>query len=465
MRLGLVPNRIAVQLALLLVVSVLVATVPGGLIGYFLGPGGPRDEGPKQAGNFFAVARLLAAEPDEAARLAVIGAARVAMPGLDLTLDRRPADPAAPHATAASLGSGAPSPSGPPGSSGSPEGFARFVARELPGTTVAVEAPAPLPGAPKGPAEAARVAVTFADGAVLRATLASAPPRPFFLFGPLFGAFLFVLVGTVLLSIWAALRLTGPLRRFAAAAQDFELGSAHEPLPDQGPEEIRAAARALNALRDRVNDLVGRQSRMLAAVGHDLRTPITRLRLRTEFIDDAPLRRAFEADLDRMSAMVERTLTFLRTGETATRREPIDLGALLHTIVDEFAELGGSVDCEAAPQILVCGDEDTLRRAFSNLIENGLKFGSGVAVRLRDLEGRAIVEIEDDGPGIPAAERERMLEPFVRGDAARSATAGDGFGLGLAIATAIVAGHGGRLELADAVPHGLRVRVDLPKAR
>jgi signal transduction histidine kinase len=282
-----------------------------------------------------------------------------------------------------------------------------------------------------------------------------------------------VLVGTLvlastlaLLSLWAARRLAAPLTRFAEAANQFTVDGLHHELREEGPFEIERAARALNEMRARIKSLVDDRTRMLAAVGHDLRTPITRLLLRAEDIVDPALRRRFIADLRNLSGMIESALSFLR--EQTVRSEVVrtDLSSLLQSVCDNFADVGARVDFVGPLRYLVDCDPDQIARAMTNLIENAVKFGRSAIVRLKSATAHTIeIEVEDNGPGIPDAEKEKVFEPFYRADAARRSNERGGFGLGLSIARAIAKAHGGSLTLADATPSGLVARFSFPTKR
>jgi signal transduction histidine kinase len=233
-------------------------------------------------------------------------------------------------------------------------------------------------------------------------------------------------------------------------------------LPETGPEEIQQVARALNRMRDRIAGLLADRTRMLSAIGHDLRTPITRLRLRAEFIEDEHPRLDILKDLDRMNRMVNSALTYLRDGSDSEKPIPIDLPALLRTVGDNFIDVGEKVSYEGVEHLSVTARPDALVRAVENLVENALKYGSQAVLRSgREDATRVYVEVEDDGIGIASEQREAMLQPFVRGDAARNSQAG-GFGLGLSITASIARSHGGELLLSTGKMGGLVARLVLP---
>src|SRR5262249_16952954 len=182
--------------------------------------------------------------------------------------------------------------------------------------------------------------------------------------------------------------------------------------------------------------------------GHDLRTPITRLRLRSEFIEDEALRRQMLSDLDRMRSMVESVLVFLRDGHAQESETPVDLASSLQTICDEFADTGHAVAYVGPDHRVMTARPDALHRAVTNLIDNAVRYGGGNAVvRLAETPMSVTIAIEDEGPGIPDAQQDAMFEPFVRGDAARSMNEDTRFGPGLAVPPAGIGAHGGTPRL------------------
>lgn len=305
------------------------------------------------------------------------------------------------------------------------------------------------------------IAVGMPDGEWL--LLDEPPPPPPPPVGPFTASLIFGAVSVVLLGLWAARTLVRPLRSLAVAARDFDIESEPHPLVDAGPEEVRVASRAFDAMRERIRVLVEDRTGMLAAMGHDLRTPITRLRLRSEFVADDALRTEFLRDLGLMNDMIEGALTYLREGRHHEKPGLVDLAALLATICDQFEDMGHRVVYQGPDHLVRRLRPQALGRAFTNLVDNATKFGSETTVRLiARTEGACRIEVEDDGPGIPPEDREAMLRPFARGDAARNLDNPTGFGLGLAIVRAVVEGHRGRLTLETGAAGGLRVVVELP---
>lgn len=262
--------------------------------------------------------------------------------------------------------------------------------------------------------------------------------------------------------VWGAHRMTRPLRRFAEAADRLGLESEQPPLPEHGSRELRQATRAFNRMTARIRRLVDDRTLLLAAVSHDLRTMLTRLRLRAEFIEDREQREKAAADLDEMNAMLDATLAFARDEAADERPVPVDLAALLRSLVADLADAGRSTSFDGPPGLAVSGRPVALRRLFENLLGNALRYGREAGATLRRLdEGRVEVLIDDRGPGIPQALRERVFDPFFRIEGSRSRETG-GSGLGLAVVRAIVQRHGGTIRLEDRPGGGLRVRVTLP---
>jgi signal transduction histidine kinase len=308
------------------------------------------------------------------------------------------------------------------------------------------------------------LAIRLQDGEVITTRILAGPPPP--RFGPVTLTLLFIAISMTLLGLWAARALTSPLRAFAKAAEGFNLDAAFAPLPERGPHEIRSAARAFNQMRDRIKHLIEDRVRMLAAVGHDLRTPITRLRLRSEFVEDEALRGRMLSDLDQMKAMVEAVLVYLRDGRSQESLTKIDLATSLQTIADQFADqfahLGHDVRYAGPDHAAILARPDALHRAIANLVDNAVRYGGKALIRLAVAPAAVTITIEDDGPGIPDADKASMLEPFRRGEAARTMDSATGFGLGLSIARAVVEAHGGTLTLANREPCGLAATITLP---
>ncbi|MQR99572.1 ATP-binding protein [Gluconobacter aidae] len=284
-------------------------------------------------------------------------------------------------------------------------------------------------------------------------------------------AFLVMSIAGSAMIVWATQRLIAPVRTLANAAEALGRDVHTAALPENGPSEIRRAAIAFNTMAMRIRRFVTDRTLMLTAIGHDLRTPITRLKLRAEFIDDEELRNKVLADLDEMEAMVSATLAFGRDSASAEPIVSLDLRALLQTIMDEAAE---SVPDKADDlfyeppnvPVRIKARSVALKRALNNLILNALKYGGSAHVTLipatnpGEKDNVVRILIEDDGPGLPENELERVFEPFVRIESSRNRETG-GSGLGLSIARTILHGQGGNVRLENRPSGGLRVIVTL----
>jgi signal transduction histidine kinase len=304
------------------------------------------------------------------------------------------------------------------------------------------------------------LAAKLPDGAIYTAQMALAPPPPRIV-GPVSLTILFVVVSVGVLALWASRSLKKPLSSLASAAEDFRIDGDAPALPERGPQEIRAVADAFNRMQARVKRLVEERTRLLAALGHDLRTPITRMRLRCEFIKDDAARGPMLADLDQMKSMVESALVFLRDGQTPEPVSMIDVASSLQTICDQFTDMRHDVTYEGPGHVTIAARHDALHRAVTNLVQNAVDYGGRAVVRLTDTADAVTIAVEDDGPGI--IDKNAAFEPFVRGDAARNMDHSTGFGLGLSIARAVVEKHGGTLALHDRAPTGLTAMIVLPR--
>jgi signal transduction histidine kinase len=304
------------------------------------------------------------------------------------------------------------------------------------------------------------IEVASANGVVLRATLPPGLPQEPTLTPIVGGAMLAVAVSVVLLLLWATKALTAPLSRFADAAEQFGREFEYRILPEQGPEEIRKASRAFNQMGTRIKRLIEDRTNMLAAISHDLRTPITRLRLRSEFVKDEMLRSAMLKDLEQLTEMVRSALAFLRDSRIVGAMTNFDLAELLRTICAQFVDIGQEVTYAGEDHKIITGRPDAISRAVTNLVENALKFGTKASITLHTLvDGSVAIDVLDNGPGISDPDPERLLRPFVRGDNARTLTPQSGFGLGLTIASSIIEAHGGELTLTNRKPSGLAARL------
>ncbi len=268
------------------------------------------------------------------------------------------------------------------------------------------------------------------------------------------------------LSLYALRFITAPLSSIATAARSFRLPTADDaPIDAKGPREIAEVAEALNDMRKRVSTLVNERTQMLAAISHDLRTPLTRLRLRSERLADAGLRDSMMRDIATINDMLSETLAYLRDGGRSESSQLVDLPSMMQTICAEFVDIGFDVSYEGPDRLAFVCRVDALSRAVTNVVDNATKHGTTVAVLLHMVDERtAQIEISDDGPGIPASLRSKVFEPFFKADSARRSSGG-GFGLGLSIARDIASRHDGGIELLDNDPSGLKVRLTIRMRR
>ena len=273
---------------------------------------------------------------------------------------------------------------------------------------------------------------------------------------------LVLLVSVAVLAALAVRALTRPLAVLAAAAGELGRDIRRPPLDEKGPLEVQRAARAFNTMQERLIRYIEDRNRILAAISHDLKTPITRLRLRTELLDDAPLKEKFLLDLDDMQRMAQASLDFLRGGEDSEPIAPMDLNALLESLQEDAEDVGHAVSISgAASQPLRCRPL-ALKRCLTNLVDNALKYGQSAEIAVADAATRLRLIVRDRGPGIPAAELERVFEPFYRLEGSRSRDTG-GTGLGLSIARNIARAHGGELSLRNHPQGGLEAVLELPR--
>lgn len=314
---------------------------------------------------------------------------------------------------------------------------------------------------PRKEADLHKVVIVLPDQSMVSARISMNRRQPPMWGNPWTMTLLLALISVALLGFWAARALTAPLASFAKAAESFSLDS-DEPLSERGPEEIRLLARALNRMRSRISGLINDRTKMLAAISHDLRTPITRMRLRCEFVEDEVQRNRMLADLNQMHSMLNSVLSFLRNGRKLEAMTLVDVASILELVSDQFIDMGYKVAYSGPQHVMATVRPDDLLRAVTNLVENAVKFGTETTIRFTTTAQHLTIDIEDNGPGICDADKANVLEPFVRGDDARNMDEATGFGLGLSIARTIVLAHGGELSLHDHAPQGLIVRIALP---
>ena len=305
------------------------------------------------------------------------------------------------------------------------------------------------------------VAVRLPDGDPLLFRVIRSPrgaPLPRHLF---FDLTLLVLILVIVLYA-AARNITRPLSALARAADRVGRGAREEPLPERGARELRRAAHAFNTMQDRLRRYFDSRTRVLAAMSHDLKTPLTRLRLQVETLDDPPLAQRIGRELDEMEAMVREALALFRGIDDGEPAVPVDLNGLLDKVREEFADMGGNVTVAGRAAQPLRGRPQTLKRCLTNLVANAIKFGSRADIEIADGPVVAI-RVRDRGPGLPEGELERVFEPFYRLESSRNRDSG-GTGLGLTIARDIAQAHGGTLSLRNLSSGGLEAELLLPRA-
>ncbi|MDD5037338.1 MAG: ATP-binding protein [Methylococcaceae bacterium] len=276
----------------------------------------------------------------------------------------------------------------------------------------------------------------------------------------------FFIIGIMAAIAWLVVRLAlRPLQRMMQAAESFGRNIAHPPIDESGPTEVRRAAQAFNTMQKQIRAYMAERTQILAAVTHDLKTPMTRMRLRLENCTDEALKDKLRADLAAMQSLVEEGLELARSLDTVESMQLIDLDALLQSLCDDLDESGLDVAYQGTADqgIVVTGQPNALRRVFENLIDNAIKYGQHARVRLERRDDTAWVSVRDSGPGIPQEQLENVFRPFVRLEASRSRETG-GTGLGLAIAVNLLRTHHGEVTLSNLPEGGLEVRVQLPIA-
>lgn len=303
--------------------------------------------------------------------------------------------------------------------------------------------------------------IRLTDGQWIRIVASREPDTP----TPPTGYFIQLLLSLIIVVVvvMLAVRLaTRPLQQLARAADEFGRRLDAPALAESGPSETRQAAQAFNRMQQRIRHLVDERSRALAAVSHDLRTPLTRLRLRAELVDDEKLREQMADDLEAMSAMLDNTLDYLRGMQENEPLRPIDINALLQSLAEDARLLGREMTIEGSAQTPFIGHLTGLRRALQNLVDNAVKYGQRAHVRVEDGTEFLLLVVDDEGPGIPPEELAKVTAPYYRPDASRNLKTG-GVGLGLSIVSDIAQRHGGELRLENRPDIGLRASLRLPR--
>lgn len=269
-------------------------------------------------------------------------------------------------------------------------------------------------------------------------------------------------IAIALLSLWVVRRMTRPLRALARASDRLGRDVTAPPLEETGPVEIRQAVRAFNEMQQRLRRLVENRTRMLAAISHDLKTPITLLRLRAESIADEEEKRKTVATLEEMAAMIASTLAFAREDAEQEERRVVDLASLLASICDDLADAGRPVAFGERPPLKYPCRPLALKRAVANVIDNAVKYGGNARVQLREIRDHLEIIVDDDGPGIPDDDLTDVFAPFYRREQSRCRETG-GAGLGLSLARTVAHAHGGEIVLANRPGGGLRATLQLPR--
>lgn len=272
-----------------------------------------------------------------------------------------------------------------------------------------------------------------------------------------------LLTAVVAVSLVAVRWATRPLNALAEAAHELGQNINRPPLEETGPVEVARAARAFNTMQARLAGYIRDRTRVLAAMSHDLKTPITRLRLRAELLEDPLVRAKFTKDLDEMESMVGASLDFLRGQESGEPVRPVDVTALLESLQADMAEMGGPVTIEGSAKASYPGRPQALKRCLANLLENAVKYGNSARAFIDDDGTRLEIRVQDEGPGIPPAALEKVFDPFYRIEGSRSRETG-GTGLGLTIARSVAETHGGSLVLRNRPEGGLEAVLVLPRS-
>lgn len=289
-------------------------------------------------------------------------------------------------------------------------------------------------------------------------------PRPQLWAWPVVMSTLLTVIAISLAVALSVRRITRPLRELAQASDRLGRGEIVPALPEGGgPEEIARANRAFNAMQERVSRFVADRTRMVAAISHDLRTPLTSLRLRAEFVDDDETRERMVATIDEMTRMAEATLAFARDDASQEETRTTDLMSLVEAVAADFSDLGQDVSVSGPEHLDLAVRQVSLRRALRNLVENAVRYGGAARIRLERMPAAVVIAVDDDGPGIPEDKLEEVFAPFTRLETSRNMETG-GVGLGLATARSIVRAHGGELTLANRPDGGLTAAIHLPVA-
>jgi len=272
---------------------------------------------------------------------------------------------------------------------------------------------------------------------------------------------IFLIVSISLCTMIAARQFAGPIEELAAAVRGFGVNPQAPPIAESGPRELRQVIRTFNEMQAQIQKFVSYRTMMLAAISHDLRTPLTRMRLRGELIEDAEQQARLFRDVDEMQAMVDGALAFFRDDAVSEPTTTFDLSNVLLTIANNYADQRIEIRYKGLAQAVYQGRPFALKRAFNNLVENAVKYATPPEIELRRESHAFVVVVRDRGPGIPENALGSVFLPYYRAEKSRNRTTG-GVGLGLTVAQAIVQGHGGEIVLRNAPDGGLAAWVILP---
>ncbi len=315
------------------------------------------------------------------------------------------------------------------------------------------------PGAYAG-GQAFAASVQLGEGSWLNFT-GPIPPGDSLWSSPAVLSWALMAIAIILLSVWVVRRLTAPLRQFASAAERLGRDVNAPPLPESGPEEVRQAALAFNEMQGRLRRMIENRTHVLGAISHDLRTPITLLRLRAEMLPEGEDRERMLGTLDEMEAMIAATLAFARDDAWQEEVRVADLAALIASVCDDMTDIGADVALDDPGKLPIHCRPVSLRRAVLNVIDNAIKYGQRARVAIERHDRSLEIVVDDDGPGIPEAMQAEVFAPFVRVEQSRSRDTG-GVGLGLSVVQSVVDAHGGEVTLANRPVGGLQVRIRLP---
>ena len=319
--------------------------------------------------------------------------------------------------------------------------------------------PLPPDDAPRVKTTEVRLSVELSEGSWLNVRAHLPGPRP----APL-SVLAAAIVSVIVVGVGAALvsrQIGRPLADLAAAARALGSGQANVTAPVSGPDDVRRASTAFNAMAERLGHQLNRQRQMLWALSHDLRTPITAIRLRAELIEDESERQRLLASVQEMETLTEQALALARAGASEETRVTVDLAEIARTLCGELQDIGISITADAPNAVMAECRPSEIARAARNLAENAAKYGGGGVMRVYRDGASVVIDVSDNGPGVAPELLAKLTAPFFRADSARTGSV-NGAGLGLAIAQAIAEAHGGRLALENRTPHGLSAKLILP---